>query len=83
MDKVLVGKTTHFFDKIGVAVSEVEKTIKEGDQLLIEGPEDSFEQPAASMQIDRETIKEAKKGQAIGMKVEQPVKKGFQVFKVK
>lgn len=82
MEKVLVGKITHYFDKIGVAVVEVEETLKEGDKIVIEGPESSFEQTASSMQIEKKPIKEAKKGDAIGMKVEQPVKKGFQVFKV-
>jgi len=81
MDKKLVGKITHFFDKIGVAVVKAEGSIKVGDKVLIEGSGNSFEQEISSMQIDKEEIKEAKKGTEFGMKVDQAVKPGFLVYK--
>ncbi len=82
MEKKPVGKITHFFDKIGVAVIELSATLKVGDKISIEGHENQFEQTVDSMQIEHESIQTAKKGQAIGMKVAQPVKENDQVFKV-
>lgn len=83
MAKVLVGKIAHFYDKIGVAVIELDAALKEGDKIAIEDKEgNAFEQAVKSMQIEHEEIKSAKKGMAIGMKVEQPVKAGYKVFKV-
>lgn len=76
-----VGNVTHYFDKIGVAVVDVLATIKVGDRIKITGHEE-FEQEVASMQVEHENVSQAKKGQAIGLKVDQPVKKGDEVFKI-
>lgn len=77
-----IGKISHYYDKIGVAVVEVIAPIKVGDKLKFSGHDNEFEQAITSMQIEHEQIQTAKKGQAIGMKVDQPVKPGDEVFKV-
>lgn len=77
-----VGNISHYFDKIGVAVVEVLATIKVGDKIKITGHEES-EQEIASMQVEHENVKEAKKGESVGLKVDQPVKKGDEVFRIK
>ncbi|MFH1444963.1 MAG: hypothetical protein ABIF08_00610 [Nanoarchaeota archaeon] len=82
MEKKLVGKITHFFPKASVAVVELESTLKSGDKISIEKGEEAFEQVVESMQIKHEKIQEAKAGDAIGLKVAQPVKEGADVFKV-
>jgi putative protease len=82
MAKELVGKIAHYYNKIGVAVVELIAPLKEGDTISIESPERSFEQKVGSMQIEHEKISEAKPGQAVGLKVEEPVREGFQVYKV-
>jgi translation elongation factor EF-1alpha len=79
---VRVGKITHYYDKIGVAVIELEGALSEGDKIRVSGHGNEFTQDVASMQIEHENIKEAKKGDAIGLKVDQPVKEGDEVFKV-
>lgn len=81
----LVGKITHYYDKIGVAVVEVASPIKVGDTIRIKAPKGSpreadFTQTVSSMQIEHKQVQAAKKGDAIGMKVDQPVKDGDQVF---
>jgi translation initiation factor IF-2 len=80
--KELVGRITHYYDKIQVAVIELSGRLKEGDSISIEKDGQAFEQKAESMQIDRKPVKEAKKGEAIGMKVMQAVKQGFEVYKI-
>ena len=77
-----VGKITHYYDRIGVAVVEILAPIKVGDKIKIAGHEQEFEQKVASMQIEHENVKKAKKGDNVGMKVDQPVKKGDEVYKL-
>jgi len=78
MADVKLGKVTHYFDKIGVAVLELTAPLKVGDRIKFP----DFEQTVASMQIEHEQIEKAKKGDSIGLKVDQPVKKDVKVFKV-
>lgn len=76
-----IGKVTHFFDKISVAVVKLDAGLKIGDKIRFEGHGQTFEQTVSSMQIEHEPLKEAKKGQEVGMKVSKPVKAGDLVFK--
>lgn len=69
-----VGKITHYFDEIGVAVVEMTGKMKAGDKIKIKGTTTDFTQKIDSMQIEHEQIKEAKKGDAIGMKVADRVR---------
>lgn len=77
-----VGTIVHYFDKIGVAVLELSGTLAVGDTIRISGHGAEFTQPVDSMQIEHERIPEAKKGQAVGLKVTQPVKEGDEVYRV-
>lgn len=77
-----VGKVTHYFDKIGVAVVELEDTLVVGDKIRIAGASDDFTQTVTSMQIEHEPIQEAKKGMTVGMKVDKPVAVGSEVYKM-
>jgi hypothetical protein len=49
---LLIGKITHFYDKIGVAVIEVTgHSIAVGDTVKISGHDQEFEQKVTSLQI--------------------------------
>lgn len=76
-----LGKVTHFYDRIGVAVVALNAKLKVGDKIKIGKDENFFEQEVRSMQYDHKPLQEAKKGQEIGMKVEEEVKSGYLVFK--
>ncbi|MCW3995812.1 MAG: translation elongation factor-like protein [Candidatus Bathyarchaeota archaeon] len=78
---VEVGKVTHFFPKINVAVIELMQPLSIGDRILIKGPITDFEQTVDSMQIDRKPIQQAVGGQSIGLKVAQTVKEKDAVYK--
>jgi len=83
MEEKLVGKITHYFTNIGVGVIEITKgDLKVGDKIHIKGATSDFEQTIDSMQIEHENIEKAKKGQAIGLKVEQQVREGDEVYKI-
>ena len=82
MDKKLVGKITHYFSKIGVAVVEASDTIRVGDEIAIEGSEgEALEQKVESMQIEHKEVPEVKAGQAVGMKVAGKVQPNNLVYK--
>lgn len=83
MADLKVGRVTHYYDKIGVAVIELIAGLGSGDRIkFVRGGEDLFEQDIDSMQIEHGKISSAKKGQSVGLKVEQEVKEGAEVFKV-
>jgi putative protease len=78
-----VGRVTHFFTKISVAIVELTDTLVVGDQILIKGPTTNIEQKAESIQIEHENVKKAKRGQSIGLKVDGQVREHDMVYKVK
>jgi putative protease len=78
-----VGKITHFFTKISVAIVELSDSLAVGDQILIKGPTTSVEQKVDSMQIEHESVEKAKRGQSIGLKVNDHVREHDMVYRVK
>ena len=80
-DKVL-GKITHYYDKIGVAVIEVKEPLSVGDEIKVSGREKEFTQKIESMQVEHDKIQKADKGQVVGLKVDQPVKENDLIFAV-
>jgi len=80
-ERKLVGKVSHYFTKIGVAVIDLSSELKTGDEILFEGATTNFQQAVGSMQIEHEKVAKAGKGQAVGLQVEQRVREGDLVFK--
>jgi len=81
-----IGKITHYYDKIGVAVLEVtDNPLRVGKTIKItdKNGEKKFTQEVTSMQVEHQQIKEAKKGSEVGLKVNQETKEGDEVFEVK
>ena len=77
-----IGKVTHYYTKIGVAVIELTDTIKVGDTIRIKGATSDFTQTVDSMQIEHKDVEEAKKKQSIGLKVPEHARDGDTVYKV-
>ena len=75
-----IGKITHYFNKIGVGVLELEGKLKVGDTIIIATSSGDFEQKVDSMQVEHEQVTEAKSGDAVGLKTDQPVKEGNSVY---
>ena len=81
--KFKAGKVTHYYDKIGVVIIELASDLSSGEKIkFVRGGEDLFEQEVGSMQIEHNQISSAKKGDVIGLKAEQEVKEGAEVYKV-
>ncbi len=83
MEKELIGHVIDYFAKIGVAAIEVESgEIRVGDTLYFNGHTTDFEQVIDSMQIERNSVSSAKKGDCIGIKVQDRVRDGDEVYKI-
>jgi putative protease len=79
----LIGIITHFFGKINVAVFKITNDeAKVGDSIHIKGKHTDFTQVIDSMQVEHESIETAKKGDEVGLKVENPVHENDEVYKV-
>ncbi len=76
-----VGHVTHYFDRIRVAVLELEDELYLGDWVLFVRHGDSlFEQEVTSMQINHQSIEAAGPGDEVALRVDHEVKAGTEVF---
>lgn len=83
MAELRVGKVTHYFDKIGVAVLSIEDSpLSIGDKIKIKTNKGDLEQTVQSMQVNHEEIELAETGDEVGLKVDGKVKPGDEVFKL-
>mgnify|MGYP001558992279 CR=1 FL=1 len=82
MEEKPLGKVVHYYDKAMVAVIRLDGGgLKVGDELRFVKFPGEFSQTIQSMQIEREAVDSAEKGQEIAGKVSQPAKEGTVVYK--
>lgn len=77
---VMHGKVVHFYDKISVAIVEVEMPFGLGDFVRIRHGDSEFIQPVTSLQVEHLPVARAGTGQVVGMRVTQPVPEGAVVL---
>jgi putative protease len=77
-----VGEIIHYYDRIGVAIIKLNRSLKTGETIHIKGAKTDFAQKVDSMQIEHKDIDEAKKGESVGLKVNEQVKESDKVFAV-
>jgi len=80
-EKKTVGKVTHYYPKISVAVVELQAPINVGDKVLIKGSSTNFEQVVESMQIEHKDVQRGEAGQSIGLRVKERVRENDIVYK--
>ena len=79
----LIGKVTHYYSNIAVAVLDLVDTLKLGDNIrILGGVNTDFTQTVKSMEIEHEKIEKAKAGDEIGLKVNQIAREGYKVYRV-
>lgn len=79
-EEKLIGKVTHYFPKVEVAIVKLKDSLEIGERIKFKKEDQEFDQVVTSMQIEHKDIKEAKKGQEIGIKVDKKVKEGWEVY---
>lgn len=78
-----IGTVSSYFSNVGVAAIKLSGKLKVGDKVHVKGHTTDFEAPIKSMQIKREEVREAKKGDHIGIKVPEKVRPNDRVFLTK
>lgn len=81
-DKKPIAEVIHWFDKVSVAILRIEKgaKIKVGDKVVVGDGDKEFEQEIVEMQLNHESIEEAKAGMEIGVKFDQKSREGTKVY---
>ena len=81
MDK-RIGKVTHYYDKIGVAVVEMKKPLKVGDTIKISGQDNECTQTITSLQVEHVQVQKIAAGKEGALKTEKAVKEGDVIYLV-
>lgn len=76
-----VGTVTHYYGQIGVVIIELLDGFVVGDTIKFKGHGKEFEQLVDSIQINHKPVEKARKGDVIGLKVNQEVAEGVEVYK--
>lgn len=79
----LIGKVTHWYDKLGVAVVKLNSALKVGDQIKVKRGDEEFTDTVDSMQLDHKPVDSGKKGDEVAVKVSKQTKEGAEVYAVK
>jgi len=83
MEEKEVGRITDYFAKINVAALEITGDgLQIGDSIHITGHTTDLQQTVDSMQIEKDSVSLAKKGDRVGIKVKDRVRPHDAVFKV-
>lgn len=77
-----IGEVSNYFEHVKAAVIKLKSPLKVGDKIHIKGGEKDFEQKVKSMQMHKKDVKSTKKGDEIGLIVDEKVRKGYKVFLV-
>ena len=76
-----IGEVMTYYANIGVAAIELTDNVKVGDTIIFRGFTTDLEQKVDSMQIEHDSVQEAKAGDQIGVKVSGKVRKNDRVYK--
>lgn len=79
---VKIGKVTHYYNRISVAVLELTGDLAVGDQIVILGKTTELTQMVTSMEIEHHKVQSVKAGMEVALKVAEPVRQGDIVYKV-
>lgn len=77
-----IGKISSYFSHVGVAAIKLSGKLKVGDKVHVKGHTTDFTEKVDSMQIEKKSVKEAKKGDHVGIKVPEKVRPSDRVFLV-
>jgi putative protease len=80
MEQKPIGEVTHYFGGIGVAIVKFNREVKVGEIIRFKGAHTDFTQEISSMQYNHKDVESAKKDQEVGIKVEQKVREGDEVY---
>lgn len=82
MKEKLIGSVVHYYGEIGVAGVVLTGKLKVGDTVHVIGHTTDFTDTVESIQIDHESVKKAKKGDDVGLKLSNRAREHDEVYRV-
>ena len=82
MEKKEIGRVSHYFGEPQVAAIVLTDGLKIGDRISIQGHTTDFEMAVASIQIQHDSLEEAKAGDNVGIVVPKKVREHDVVYKI-
>jgi putative protease len=83
MEEKEVGKVSDYFAKVGVVAVEITgEGLSVGDTIHIKGHTTDITQKIESMQIEHEDVETVSRGDSVGIKIEDRVRRSDVVYKV-
>lgn len=83
MNEVEIGVIQNYFDKIGVGAIELTAgELSVGDTIHIKGHTTDISTTVDSIQMEHQAVEKAKKGDMIGIKLPERVRRHDKVFRV-
>ena len=75
-----IGTVSGYFGHVNVAAIKLSAPLTVGDRIRIKGSTTDFELDVEEIQIEREPVEKAKKGDHVGLKVPEKVRPNDKVF---
>jgi putative protease len=82
MEKKEIGRVSHYFGKPQVAAIVLTDGLKVGDKIAFSGHTTDFEMVVKSIQIEHDSLDEAKAGDNVGIKVPDRVREHDVVYRI-
>jgi len=80
--EVEIGRVTHYYNHLNVAVLKLTDGLKLGDKIHILGHVTDLTERVASMQVNHHTVVWVKPGEDVAIKVNEPVREHDIVYRV-
>ena len=77
-----IGKVTHYYDHLHVAVLRLNEGLRTGDRLHIQGHSTDFTKKVTSMEVDHHTVTWVKPGDEVAIKVIEPAHEHDTVYRI-
>jgi len=75
-----LGKVTHWYDKLSVAVVKLGGALKKGDKVVVKRGDNEFEDTVSSIQVDYKDVDSAKARDDVAIKLSQKAKEGSVIY---
>ena len=81
MEEQEIGEVMDYFSKVNVAAIKLNGRLSIGDEIHIKGNTTDMTMTVGSMQIDKNPVDDASRGDSVGIKVNDRVRPGDKVYK--
>ena len=81
MEEQEIGEVMDYFSKVNVAAIKLNGRLSIGDEIHIKGHTTDMTMTVGSMQIDKNPVDDASRGDSVGIKVNDRVRLGDKVYK--